>query len=149
MRYCTLGNNYYKNLENQNYSYSTGNCMLNACSLKLQKFKFAALTNPWRRWKQNVRTRSVYTFCVGNEVKYDLWPWPQYEMRSQGSPMLTQIMCALLTYVSLFHIKVKVKCHHQGHYPAKLLKCFQIVQNVFAFFLAQCLSFNVRNEIIT
>ncbi len=44
--------------------------------------------------------------------------WPEY---------------ALMTYVSLFHIKVKVKGQHQGHYPAKLLKHFWFAQNVFTF----------------
>ncbi len=36
----------------------------------------------------------------------------------------------MMTY---FHYKVKVKGHDLGHYPAKLLKHFRFVQNVFTF----------------
>ncbi len=96
-----------------------------------------------RLWKQNVRTRSVSTLCLSNEVKYDLWPWPQYEMRTQGSQMLTQIIevigysgqrsTMLMTY---FYHKVKVKGQDLDHYPPKLLKHFRFVQNVFTFFKA-------------
>ncbi len=35
MRYYTLKNKHYKNMENQNHPYSTGKCMLYVCSLKL------------------------------------------------------------------------------------------------------------------
>ncbi len=33
-------------------------------------------------WKQNVRTGNVSSFCMSNEITYDLWTWPRYEMRS-------------------------------------------------------------------
>ncbi len=59
--------------------------------------------------------------CIFSNEGFDLWP--QF------------LSCALLLYMPSFPIKVKVKGQHQGHYPAKLLKHFRIVQNDFAFLM--------------
>ena len=71
----------------------------------------------WRSWKRNVKTRNVLTILLCNDLDVDLWPWPWYGTR---------------TY---FYHKVKVRGQDLDHYPAKLLKHYRFVQNVFTFFL--------------
>ena len=67
-----------------------------------------------------MRTGIVLAILLGYDLDIDLWPSGQRAT-------------IVMTY---FYYKIKVKCQDLGHCPAKLLKCFRFVQNVFAFFLS-------------
>ncbi len=98
-----------------------------------------------RQRKHFAQTRIVLTILLGNVWNLDLLSWPCSKSKSllwstfdPNIRLLGPIvfMYALLTCVPTFRIKVKVKGHNKGHYPAKLLKHFRFAQNVFTIFQA-------------
>ena len=38
---------------------------------------------------------------MGNEIKYDQWSWPKYEIRSHGSPVLTHKIAMTFGHLSM------------------------------------------------
>ncbi len=62
------------------------------------------------------QNKMCFNNFAGNDLDIDLWPWSWYGMSAH------------------FYHKIKAKGQDLDHYPAKLLKRFRFVQNVFTFF---------------